>query len=66
MPVTAPVFGETMGALAPFGLPIAALGFPVGTTAGGLPTSHSAIRLPAIAATTDAKGNVAKTAFHAN
>jgi hypothetical protein len=65
-PVTAAVFGETVGALAPFGLPIAALGFPMGTTAGGAPASASAIRLPAIAATADAKGNVAKTACHAN
>jgi hypothetical protein len=55
-----------MGTLALFGLSIAALGFPMGTTAGDPPASFSAIRLPAIAATADAKGNVAKTACHAN
>jgi hypothetical protein len=55
-----------MGALALLGLSIAALGFPMGTTAGAPPASFSAIRLPAIAATADAKGNVAKTAFQAN
>jgi len=55
-----------MGALAFCGLPIAALGLPMGAKAGGFPASASAIRLPAIAATADTKTNVAKTACHAN